>query len=180
MSDHFERLEQKTYDSHYLYVDTTIDHSVGAIWPYALDIGSWMTAHRFESLAGEAGKAGHFVRVLPRGLGNEVPLPHHHLYGIAEIIPQKLIVLEVFPEKGGSYGNERPWVSFDSILFSDLGNTTKVIFLMIDVHLRKGDEEYLQRRKKEIDGARSLLNGYFNNLRMLVENGDRTSARGSS
>jgi hypothetical protein len=112
--------------------------------------------------------AGHFERVHPRSVGAETPLPHYHLYGIAEIIPFKLIALEVLPEKGGSYGEKREWASFDNIVFTDLGGRTQLTFLMVDVYQGKGDEEFHRRQKAKLDGGRALLQQYFENLKRLV------------
>lgn len=168
MTNEYRSLADRPYGSLYLYVETIIDHPIEQVWPHALDIGSWMSAHRLETLAGERNKVGHFERVYPRGLGADVPLPHHHLYGIVEIIPHSLIALEVFPERGGSYGVTKPWMSFDNILLTDIGGRTKVVFLMIDAHLGAHDEAYHQRRKQEVEAGRDLINGYFDNLRRLV------------
>jgi hypothetical protein len=167
--DRYETLDQKPYGSVYLYVETIIDRPVEEVWPHALNIGGWMSAHRLETIAGEPGKVGHFERVHPRGLGADVPEPHYHLYGIAKTIPYKLIVLEVFPEKGGSYGVTNRYISFDNILLIDLGGRTKVIFLMIDAHVGARDEQYEERRNKEVEGAVDMLTGYFENLRRLVD-----------
>jgi len=164
-------LDQKPHESHYVYVETIIDRPVEAVWPHALDIGSWMSAHRLETIAGEPMKVGHFERVHPRGLRAEVPLPHYHLYGIAEVIPLKLIALEVLPEKGGSYGEANEWVSFDSILFSNMGDRTKVTFLMVEVQLGLWTEESKRNRRAVLNGVPEMLEGYFENLRLLVERG---------
>lgn len=167
--DLYLKLSDKPFESIYLYVDTVIGHPAEKVWPHALAIGSWMTAHRLETLDGEPGKVGHFERVFPRGLGADAPSPQYHLYGIADAIPLKLIVLEVFPEKGGSYGDARESMSFDSILFTDLGGKTKVVLLMTDVHLGKRDAEFMAHRKGEHDAGREMVIGYFENLRQLVD-----------
>lgn len=169
----YARLDDKPYESHYLYVETIIDHPVEKVWPHALRIGKWMTAHQMETIAGEAGTIGHFERVFPRGLGAEVPEPHYHLYGIAEIIPLKLIAMEVFPERGGSYGKKRDWVMFDSILFTDLGSRTHIGFLLVDMHLgpdEAKDLQKLQEVEKERALIRQRLGEFFENLRQLVSN----------
>lgn len=169
--DVYGSLDQKPYESFYLYVEATIEHSVERVWPHALNIGGWMSAHRLETVSGAQGHVGHFERVYPRGLGNEVPLPHYHLYGIAHIVPKKMIVLEVFPEKGGSYGNTRQKMSFDTIFLTDLATKTLVGFHMTDVHLGKGNEETRARRLRELSGVGEMLNKYFDNLRQLIESG---------
>jgi hypothetical protein len=173
MTDGYRSLEDRPFGSFYLYVETTLDHPVENVWPHALNIGSWMSAHGLETISGESGKVGHFERVLPRGLPADVPQPHYHLYGITKIIPHKLIALEVFPERGGSYGVTKPWVSFDNILLTDLGGRTRVVFLMVDAHLGPHDEEYNERRAGDVEGGRDLLNGYFENLRRLVDGSAR-------
>lgn len=168
MTNEYRNLEDRPYGSLYLHVEAIIDHPLEKVWRQALDIGSWMSAHQLETIAGEPCRIGHFERVYPRGLGPDVPMPHHHLYGIVEIIPYRLIALEVFPERGGSYGVTKPWMSFDSILFTDLGNRTNVVFLMVDAHLGEHDEDYHQRRKREVAAGRDLIDGYFDNLRRLL------------
>jgi hypothetical protein len=168
----YQRLEQKPYDSFYVYVETVIHHPLEKVWPRALEIGRWMSAHRLETLDGKPGEVGHFERVYPRDLGPEVPEPHYHLYGIAHVIPLKLIVLEVFPEQGGSYGKTKPKWSFDSVLLTDLGGETQVGFHMVDVHLEKGDAGFHARREEELRAVRGMLEAYFDNLRRLVEQAD--------
>jgi hypothetical protein len=59
-------------------------------------------------------------------------------------------------------------MSFDSILLTDMGQRTHVVFLMIDAQMVRGDVAYRDRRKAEIEGARDLLRGYFENLKRLV------------
>lgn len=167
----YQSLDQKPYDSHYLLAETVIDHPVKKVWPHALNIGGWMSAHRLETIAGQPGEAGHFERVYPRGLGRDVGFPHYHMYGLAHVIPCKYIALEVFPEKGGSYGNAREYMSFDGILLDDVGGKTKITFLLVDIHLGKGDQAAYERRRKEIEDSRQLLDQYFENLRILVHTG---------
>jgi hypothetical protein len=169
MTDPYRALDQKPYDSKYVLLETVLDYPIEKVWPQALKIGSWMNAHRLETLAGEAGKVGHFERVHPLKIGADVPLPHYHLYGIEKIIPFKLIALEVLPEKGGSYGETRSWASFDSILFTDLGGKTQLTFYMIDVYQGKGDEAFHQREDAKLERAGDLLKRYFDNLKQQVQ-----------
>lgn len=172
MTTEYRSLDDKPYESHYLYAETIIDHPVEKVWPHALNIGGWMSAHRLETLAGEPGKVGHFERVYPHGLSAETRLPHYHLYGVAEIVPHKYIALEVLPENGGSYGVTREKMSFDGILLTDIGGKTQLVFLMVDVLKGCGTAESRERRRHELEGARKLLNGYFENLKQLVERGN--------
>lgn len=171
MTDGYQSLQEKPYESHYLYAETTIDHPVERVWPHALNIGGWMSAHRLETVAGQPGEVGHFERVYPRGVGRDVGFPHYHMYGLAHIVPLKYIALEVFPEKGGSYGNARPYISCDGILLTDVGGKTEITFLLVDVHLGMGNTDSYDRRRNEIEASRSLLNQYFDNLRQLVDKG---------
>jgi hypothetical protein len=163
----YTSMEQRPYASHHMYLETTIEQPVARVWPHALDIQSWMTAHRLETISGRSGTVGHLERVHPRDLGSDVALPHYHLYGLGNVVPYKFIALEVFPEKGGSYGDDRQWMSFDGIVFVDLGASTKVIFLMVDVQLEGTQEADRRRREKELSEGRKLIEGYFENLRKL-------------
>ncbi len=169
--DVYGSLEQKPFDSFYLLVETTIDHPVARVWPHALNIGGWMSAHRLETIAGQPGQVGHFERVYPRALAEDVPQPHYHLYGIAYLEPMKMIVIEVFHEKGGSYGNTRAKMSFDTLFLTDLGSRTLLGFHMVDLHMGKGDEEWRASRQHELEAVRGMLHGYFDNLRQLIERG---------
>jgi hypothetical protein len=163
MTEQYARLDQKAYESHYVYIDAILNFPVERVWPHALQIGKWMTDHRMETIAGQPGRIGHFERVFAKGVSSEVPLPHHHYYGIAEIIPMRCIALEVFPEKGGSYGNTRERMAFDCILLIDLGGRTKVIFLQIDVDLGVGKSE-----KGKGNTLEERIQRYFRNLEHLV------------
>jgi hypothetical protein len=168
----FERLNQKPYRSHYFYVETVIGQRIERVWQHALHIGDWMTDHRLETIAGKTGEIGHFERVYSCGITPDVPKPHYHLYGIAEIIPLKCIALEVFPERGGSYGDAKEWMDFDSILFSDQDGRTRVAFLQIhisaDVNTGRLDEVHADERRKQEATGRERLYRYFENLRRLA------------
>ena len=168
MPDHRESLDDRPYESIYVHVETVLDHPVERVWPHALNIGGWMSAHRLEAIAGEPGKIGHFERVHPRNLSDDVPLPRYHLYGIAEIIPFKLIALEVLPEQGGSYGVTREWMSFDSIILTDMGARTNLTFLLVDAHIGRGDSAFHARRSVELAEVRPLMQTYFQNLKRLI------------
>jgi hypothetical protein len=166
----YKTLDDKPYQSAYLYHDAIIDSPVRELWPHVLNIGGWMAAHGLETIDGRPGEVGHFERVHPRGLAAGTPEPHYHLYGIAEIVPFKCVALEVFPEAGGSYGNSAKKTSFDTILLSDLGERTHLSFLMIDVLLqpREGDVLHAEDKQQRRERLRSLLDTYFDNLRRLV------------
>jgi acetyl esterase/lipase len=51
-------------------------------------------------------------RISPVSWSSHAIVGAQNLYGIVEIIPQKLIALEVFPERGGSYGVTKSWMSY--------------------------------------------------------------------
>lgn len=169
MSDTYASLDQKPYHSLYLHAATTIPHPVARVWPHALNIGGWMSAHRLEPLAGEPGKVGFFERVYPAGLGDEFGYPRYHLYGITEIVEHKYIALEVFPEKGGSYGSNVERLSLDSILLTPVGDQTHLFFVMIDLTLSAFDDDFRQRQAREHALGQALIRQYFDNLSTLVD-----------
>ena len=180
MQEGYERLEQKPFESHYRYFETVVAQPVERVWPHALNIGGWMGDHRLEPLDGRPGEVGFFEKVIPHGLGAEFALPHHHLYGIADVVPYKQISLEVFAEKGGSYGIEREWIGFDTILLVDLGSSTKVIVLLLVVHLGQRPDaspSLAERQHAEDVATRAQLERYFNNLHCMVN--DATTASGT-
>lgn len=172
MVDPYTSLDQKPYSTHYIHVDTVIDSPVQDVWPHALDIRTWMTDHKLETIAGKAGEVGHFERVWPRDVGQDVPLPHYHLYGVAKVIPFKLIALEVFPEKGGSYGNTlwpADYMAFDNILLTDVDGKTHVTFVAIGVN-------DIEREDSEDRNFSDMITRYFATLTELVEN-ERQAAK---
>jgi hypothetical protein len=164
-------LKQKPYQSDYLLVDTVVDHPVGRVWTQVLDIGSWMDAHELVTLEGRSGQVGHFERVLPRGLGADVPEPHYHLYGVAKILPHRMLALEVIPERGGSYGEAHEWASFDTILLTDLNERTHLSFLMVDVNFGPGSSDSQKAQAEKVEQGRKLIYSYFDNLKALLSNG---------
>lgn len=165
----YRRLDDKPYQSHYLLAECVLDFPVAQVWPHALRIGDWMSAHELRTLDGTPGTVGHFERVYPKDLGPEVGEPRYHLYGIAHLIPHKYIALEVLCEAGGSYGKPREWMSFDGILFTDMGASTQLTFLLIDAHMGQASAEAYAARAAELESARPMLEDYFENLRLLIE-----------
>lgn len=167
----YQSLADKPYESDYLLVETTLSHAIERVWPHIIQIGTWMTDHRMTTIEGEPGQEGHFERVFPQDLDASVPAPLYHLYGIAKIIPHKLIAMEVFPERGGSYGKSREWVMFDSIILTDLGDRTHIAFLLIDMHAGHGEpksSEKLAEEEAQRDTMRDRLQRFFLNLDRLV------------
>ncbi len=175
----YASLDHKPYDSVYRLFETLIDSPVARVWPHALAIRAWMSDHRLETVSGEPGRVGHFERVYPRDVGAEVPLPHYHVYGLAEIIPHRLIALEVLNENGGSYGETREKFGFDSILLVDMGEKTKLIFFMIDVYTSKSpvrDATAQQRHDREERELYDRVYRYFDNLKRNVASDDRRAS----
>jgi hypothetical protein len=134
------------------------------VWPHVIKIGTWMTDHRLETIDGQEATVGHFERVWPKDLDETTQEPQYHLYGIVKLIPERLVVLEVFPEKGGSYGDAfypPEFVNFDAILLTGCGDTTQVSFYGIEV-FAEHDDAY-------DEGIQVQINRYFDNLRELCE-----------
>jgi hypothetical protein len=166
MPEGYLSLEEKPYESHYLLVEALVGYPIEKVWPQALQIGKWMSGYRMETIHGRAGEIGHFEKVYSNAAAPGCPTPHHHYYGVAEIIPYKCIVLEVIPERGGSYGINRPRMSFDNIMFADLKERTNVQFLHIDVLMGHATQDKDLERRRGLLARR--LEGYFENLRRLV------------
>src|SRR4051812_18098279 len=122
MPETYETFEEKPYATQYLVAEALIDHPVAVVWPRIVDIASWMTAHELETISGASGSEGHLERVRPRTPTEGIEPPHYHLYGIAKVVPFRCLVLEVFPEQGGSYGNAfypPEYLGIDTILLTD-------------------------------------------------------------
>jgi hypothetical protein len=167
----YQRFDEKPYESKYFILDTVIDHPPEVVWPHASNIGSWMSDHRLVTLEGEPGRVGHFERVYA-DVGDEVPEPRSHVYGIAQLVPPTYIGLEVFSEKGGSFGDPREYISFDTILLTDIGGKTKLTFLVIDV--RPGEQQPISEEARETEEAlrapmEDRARRYFDNLNRVVD-----------
>ena len=165
MPQTYAGFDERPFDSHYLYTDTVIDYPIDVVWPRAINIPAWMHDHvRYESVSGSPGEVGNLLRVLLRDPG-ELPPPQYTLTGIAHIIPFKLITFEVFPEKGGSYGGEvfpSDYRGFDTFLFTDLGERTKVAFFVVStseskIAIPKSDEARVAAVQKHFDNLRELI-----------------------
>jgi hypothetical protein len=167
----YQRFDEKPYESKYFIIDTVIDHPPEAVWPHASNIGSWMSDHRLVTLEGEPGSVGHFERVYA-DVGDDVPEPRSHVYGVAQLVPPTYIGLEVFSEKGGSYGDPREFLSFDTILLTDIGGKTKLTFLVLEV--RPGEQPPISEQTREIEETfrasyEDRARRYFENLSRVVE-----------
>jgi hypothetical protein len=160
----YQTLAQKPFETHYLHFEAVIDAPLKKVWEKAVHIGQWMNDHKLETLSGKPGELGHFEKVLPRGMDN-VPMPRHHYYGIALLVPLKCISLEVFPEKGGSYGNPDQWQMFDHVLFNEVGGKTRIVLLMHEVH--PGPAGAKARALGEEEVMRERLGKYVENLARL-------------
>jgi hypothetical protein len=168
MAELYESLDQKPYESQYLFFERVYDFDIETMWPHTLAISAWMTDHRLVTIGGTPGEVGHIERVYVQGLGEDVPEPHYHVYGIAHLVPPTLIALEYFPEIRGSYGETREKLGFDMLLLSDVGdNRTKLTFLVIEVQLGRAAEG---AQAEHDDGTlQGRINRYFDNLQRVIE-----------
>jgi hypothetical protein len=170
----YQRFDEKPFESKYFIIDTVLDYPPETVWPYAIRIGDWMSDYRLETLEGTPGEVGHFERVIP-SLGDEVPPPRSHVYGVAQLVAPTYIGLEEFSERGGSYGNPRDSLGLDTILLTDIGGKTKLTFLVIEVI--PGEPAPLSDDVREIHEAfraeyEARARQYFVNLKNLVEAGE--------
>jgi hypothetical protein len=172
----FETVDQRPFGTHYVWADADIDHPVEKVWEYAVDLPSWMGAnHEWEPVAGETGKPGMLWRIWPRrhyvvesGLEEECPPPRFHWVGIAKVIRHKLIGVEVWSEKGGSYGAalDPSHNGLDSLVLTDLGGRTNIKGLFIAVEDPKPDQ-HIDTSEEENIAANVML--HFDNLRKLID-----------
>jgi hypothetical protein len=176
MTDRYTALDQKPFVSDYTYTEQFIDHPVAEVWPYALDLPAWMSAnHEWEPIAGERGEVGYFWRISPRRhyVASELPLaePHYHVIGLSKVIEHKLIVVELFPEKGGSYGDRFMPADdrgFGPLMLTDLGERTCITALNIHTAAREPDQPHPDASMPDEVKAEGFA-GHFDKLRRLVD-----------
>ncbi|MCT2532376.1 hypothetical protein N2488_04200 [SAR92 clade bacterium H231] len=153
----------------YFFEETVIDQPVEKVWPHLLNIKGWLNDYGTERLSGEEGKVGLLVKVMPPGIGDEVPLPHNHLYRLATVIPNKLITLKVFSEEGGSYGMD--YTNIDNMLLTEVDGKTKISFIGgMEIRRHGMSEKEIQEYAKVIeDSVPVRFEKFWVNLKRLVE-----------
>jgi hypothetical protein len=176
VTDVYTEFDQKPFTADYTYTEQIVDHPVAEVWEHALDIPAWMSAnHEWEPIAGEPGKVGYFWRISPREhyvpADDPLPEPRYHVIGISKVIPHKLIVVELWPEKGGSYGNRfmpEDDAGFGALIFTDLGDKTCITALNIHTAHREPDQPHPDTSISDEEKAGPFA-GHFDNLRKLVD-----------
>jgi hypothetical protein len=164
----FQHLGDKPFTSHHSLFERTFPANVEQVWRQALRIGVWMNDHDLETLSGDAGQPGHFERVVPRNIEHRYPPPRYHYYGVAHLVPQKLIVLEVFPEKGGSYGIPKEYIGVDSILLTPLDDRNTRVAVLLSMITPGPAQASSPSVEDEESTTRAQIERYFDNLDALV------------
>jgi hypothetical protein len=172
----YTSVDERPFHTHYVWAEAVLDHPIEKVWEYALDLPLWMGAnHEWEPLAGETGKAGMLWRIWPRrhyvaekGMDpDNLAPPRYHFVGIGKVIRHKLIGVEVWPERGGSYGAaiDPSHRGLDSVLFTDLGERTNVRALFIAVEDPKPDQRVDTSEEEQV-AANVML--HFENLQKVL------------
>jgi hypothetical protein len=170
----YTSVEGRPFNTHYVWAEAVLDHPVEKVWEVAVDLAAWMPAnHEWEVISGEVGKVGVLYRIWPRKHyvgGDECPPPHYHWVGIAKLIRHKLIGVEVWPEKGGSYGDKFVPASYrglDNVLLTDLGDgRTNVRGLFIATMDQQADQELDTNEEEELKENVML---HFENLGKVLD-----------
>lgn len=157
----------RVYNGQY-EVEITIDRPVREVWRQFLDIGSWVTSHDIELVAGSKDAVGGITKVSFRKAKEiGMPEPHHHYCKIIKLIPERQYVLKTYHEKGGSYGWEI--VAFDDTRLFDTGGKTRITFnLLIEM---KSDIVIEDRPSidQAMETSRQGMQRNLANLKSLVE-----------
>jgi hypothetical protein len=181
MNSFYTSLGEKPFDSHYDWREIDIAAPVSTVFARARHISEWMNAHEIVSIHGIPGEAGHFGRVFPRNLSPGTPEPRHHLFGIAYLVPDRFIGIEVFNERGGSYGKTNGWLALDGIIFTSLDSRrTRVAFLITDLHEGAPSTNESEARAAEMASlGDNLLVPYLRTLKQQAES-DVLAAKGGN
>jgi hypothetical protein len=172
LSPTYTGVEQRPFGTSYVWAETVLDHPVETVWPVALDLPLWMNAnHEWEQIAGEQGKPGVLYRLWPRHhyVGDDCPPPHYHWVGIAKVIRPKIIGVEVWAEKGGSYGDRfvpPSYKGLDNLILTDLGGRTHMCGLFIAVTDPQADQ---QVDATEDQAPAANVQTHFDNLKRALE-----------
>lgn len=176
MTDGYTMLDQKPFTADYTYTEQIVHHPVAKVWEYALDLPAWMSAnHEWVPVSGEPGTVGYFWKISPREhyVPGDQPLaePRYHVIGISKVIRNKLIIVEIFPEKGGSYGNRfmpEDDRGFGQLILTDLGEKTCITAVNIHTASRGPDQPHPDTSISDEEKAGPFA-GHFDNLRKLVD-----------
>jgi len=165
--------ESRTAIPESYHSETVLDASVEEVWPYALDIKTWMNGHDLETVAGTPNTVGEIVKITPRNTPPSAPREHYAFYQVTKIIPRKQIVIKVYSAPGGTLGKEV--LEYDAITLFDEQGRTRVVFDMngesIGPHIDASELE--KEEKAEDEEVYGLLEAYWKNLAALVAKGAR-------
>ena len=175
MTSHESQREQsgsaRWYDSA-CYTDTVIEYPIEKVWPHAFNINSWLVGGGFDSqtMAGEQGKAGHLIKILAHGMGDETPRPHYHFCKLTEVIPHRLFTIKGFSEEGGSYGRPQHR-SYENFLLTEENGHTRVSLIynverLIETAEDKDRIEAIVRDEKK---TFANMDTYWDKLKQLVK-----------
>lgn len=139
----------------------TIDHPVKEVWPYFLDMGAWMTGHRFKNIQGRRGEEGEVRLVKPEG---NTPYRSYFIKTV-RVTPCEQYVVKVTPEDGAEY------LGFADFSFTEAGGKTHIIY---DIYMeltvmRVSDKEFRKFHDEQYATAHQEVARNNQNLKSLVE-----------
>jgi hypothetical protein len=156
---------RSVYNGHF-ELEILIERPVSQVWNQFVDLSTWVTSHRIETVAGEAGKLGSVTRVTDLTAEEfGCPPPYHHYCKIIKLVPHQQYVLKTYSEKGGSYGMEMK--CFDDTRFVALNGKTQVIFNIFAE--MEGDAVALDPAAMNLDGSQDGMLKNLQNLKRIVE-----------
>ena len=106
--------------------ETTIAKPPHAIWPYLLDLESWMTDYNFSRRSGDYRAEGE-MGIFSFRDHSEGPEPHYFLYQLIEVDPNNQLVIKYFSDQGGAFG-QKSFIAFETIKLLDNKGSTRLIF----------------------------------------------------
>lgn len=120
--------DSSVYSGHF-ELEIIIDRPIAEVWKQLLDVGSWVTTHDMQVVAGTPGAVGAINRVSPKGAKEMgLPPPHYHFTRVLKSVPERQFLMKAFSAPGGSYGGLELRSFDDARLLSLDAQKTKLTF----------------------------------------------------
>ena len=154
MSENISNLTTKI-DSTY-HVEITIERPAKEIWPFFVNMRSWIKNYKFETIEGEVNKEGEVIKLTPlydhASFKNPNKATHKNYYFRKNIliVPLKKIVFKVYPDDdGGAFGMNDFIVYYTLMLVENSGVTTLTVDRVVEIEIPVLNDNEVKELKEQ-------------------------------